>query len=113
MLSLSILIVLIIIAFSITYFCKRIEHLPAFADRLVLLTSSEPREYFFRGITQHQLGNFEESLRDINQAVCLNAKQNSSFKLEHACTKFALQDFSIIETLRFKRTRRKVTKSEF
>lgn len=66
----------------------------AFADRLVLLTSSEPRGYLLRGIVQHRLGNFEQSLREINQAISLEAKQSDAYKLERARTKFALQDFN-------------------
>lgn len=75
-------------------FMNQFEKSLAFSNRLVLLTSSEPRGYFLRGIAQYQMGNFEQSLHDINQAISLESKQSDAFKLERARTKFALQDYS-------------------
>lgn len=74
-------------------FMNQFEKSLAFSNRLVLLTSSEPRGYFLRGIAQYQMGNFEQSLRDLNQAISLESKQSDAFKLERARTKFALQDY--------------------
>lgn len=75
-------------------FMNQFEKSLAFSNRLVLLTSSEPRGYFLRGIAQYQMGNFEQSLRDINQAISLEAKQSAAYRFERARTKFALQDYS-------------------